>query len=86
MGVEIAKSLEACKVPSNPLAAGVLYSPLNNGAEGNFIDWCSCFGYDSDSIKAMNTYNACCTEERRIKAVIGTGSVLQDLQTALEDY
>lgn len=85
-GVEIAKSLEACKVPSNPAAVGVLYSLLNNGAEYNFIDWCDSFGYDSDSIKALNTYNACCTDDRRIKSVIGSGAVLQDLQTALENY
>ena len=86
MGAEIAKSLEACKLPSNPPAAGVLYSLLNNGTEDNFIDWCDNFGYDSDSIKALNTYNACCTDDRRIKSVIAIGSVIQDLRTALEDY
>ena len=86
MGAEIAKSLESCKVPSNPAAAGVLYSLLDNGAEYNFIDWCDNFGYDSDSIKALNSYNVCCTEDRQIKSVIGTGAILQDLRTALENY
>jgi hypothetical protein len=45
-----------------PTAASVLYCTLSDarGAEQNFRDWARDFGYDTDSIKALGIYNACC--------------------------
>lgn len=50
-----------CTAPTPPTAAEVLYSLMLDGEAINesFSDWCSDLGYDSDSIKALNTYREC---------------------------
>jgi len=36
-------------------------------ADSNFNDWCINFGYDNDSIKALNTYKQCCDIAVRLR-------------------
>lgn len=42
-------------------------------AEGtSFMNWCSEFGYDNDSIKAQNIYSQCIDEARKLRLALGT--------------
>lgn len=70
-----------------PHVAGVLYSLLNDAesAEQNFHDWCDCFGYDKDSIKAQGVYNACCEILTKMRAFF-TGTERKAMQEILQDY
>ena len=36
-------------------------------ADENFHDWCSNFGYDDDSIKALNTYKECLNQAVKLR-------------------
>lgn len=47
--------------PIKPTVAAVLHSLFTDAkaSEYNFFDWCDEYGYSSDSISAMNTYNQC---------------------------
>jgi hypothetical protein len=47
--------------PVKPKIADVLHSLFTDAwaAEYNFHDWCANYGYDSDSIKALNMYKEC---------------------------
>ncbi len=47
--------------PQKPSAASVLHSLLLDAeaCSMSFSDWCDNFGYDADSIKALNTYQQC---------------------------
>jgi hypothetical protein len=56
-----------------PTAYDLLYC-LRSDAESvneSFDSWCSNFGYDNDSIKALNTYNACVENARKLKIALG---------------
>lgn len=48
--------------PTAPRAADVLYSLFSDAsaADMSFLDWCSDYGMNSDSIKDLGVYNACC--------------------------
>lgn len=60
-------------VKSTPKANEVLACYCREGidAEMSFSDWCATFGYDSDSISALNTYHACEANGRMALAVLG---------------
>ncbi|WCO82000.1 hypothetical protein vBPpSSYP_18 [Pseudomonas phage vB_PpS_SYP] len=70
-----------------PHITGVLYSLISDaeGAEQNFHDWCDSFGYDNDSIKALNTYNACCEILQKIRSFF-TKEEREQLQELMQDY
>lgn len=70
-----------------PCSASVLYSVLLDaeGAEQNFHDWCSDFGGDSDSIRSLNTYNACCELLNKVR-VFFTAAERAELRELLQDY
>lgn len=73
--------------PVAPSAASVLHSLLLDaqGAEQPFDYWCSDFGYDTDSRKALDIYEACCTIRRDLYKVLTTEQ-RETLHTMLEDY
>lgn len=73
--------------PVAPSAADVLYSLLLDADANNssFLDWCADLGYDSDSIKALNTYNACCETAQQLRKVFKS-ETLEALREALTDY
>lgn len=50
-----------CRKPVEPKIADVLYCLFLDAqaAEQKFHDWCSDYGYDSDSISALNMYKSC---------------------------
>ena len=47
--------------PVKPHLADILYSLFSDAAalDMNFKEWCDNYGYDNDSIKALNIYNQC---------------------------
>lgn len=58
-------------VPTPPTAAEVLYSLMLDGEAINesFSDWCANYGYDDDSIKALNMYRTCEEIGRKLRKV-----------------
>ena len=73
--------------PVAPTAGSVLYSLLldASGADENFHDWCDSFGYDSDSRKALATYEACCINRKDVHKFF-TAAERAELAAILEDY
>lgn len=73
--------------PVAPSAASVLHSLLldAHSAEQPFDYWCSDFGYDTDSRKALDIYEACCTIRRDLYKLLTTEQ-RDTLRTMLEDY
>ena len=72
--------------PVAPPSAGVLYSLLADAEAENmtFEDWCDEFGYNSDSIKANNTYKVCLEIAEALKGF--SRSQIAELREALQDY
>lgn len=70
-----------------PGPAGLIYSVLMNESACNqsFADWCSDFGYDTDSRKALAMYEACQQEYNKLQSMFTPAEIAQ-LQTLLEDY
>lgn len=78
---------QAARKPVKPHPDSVLHSLILDASalDDNFGDWCSNFGYDSDSLKALNTYNQCCLNGRNMKTILGA-DLVAELTTLLEDY
>lgn len=73
--------------PEAPCAASVLYSLVSDGAaiDQSFTDWCDELGYDTDSRKALQTYEACCESGRKLREVFNHEQ-RQQLANLLQDY
>lgn len=77
---------EALKKPVKPTAADVLYCLVSDGQamHQSFYDWASDFGYDTDSLKAFETYNACCKSGRDLRVVF-TSEQVRAIEEAVRD-
>ncbi len=73
--------------PQKPSAASVLYSLLLDGeaCSMSFADWCDNFGYDTDSIKALNTYQQCERIGASLRKLFDR-ETQEQLRKLLEDY
>jgi hypothetical protein len=73
--------------PKAPHAADVLCSMVRDAeaCETSFSVWCAEMGMDSDSIKALNTYQACERIGHGMRALFGQAE-LAALREALADY
>lgn len=73
--------------PVAPTAASVLYSLLldASSADENFYDWCANCGYDTDSRKALSTYEACCSIRADVHKLF-THAEREALAVILENY
>lgn len=73
--------------PKAPTAADVLRSLILDASaiDESFSDWCDNFGYDSDSIKALNTYNACCEIGKKLRKFF-TRAEMETLREMMQDY
>lgn len=72
--------------PKKPTVKDVLYSMMVDDVTGmNFNDFCDNFGYDNDSIKALETYRAC---EKQTEAYCNMfdAEEREILRELLEDY
>lgn len=74
-------------VAKHPEAAGVLSSLLLDGhaLDQSFFDWCDEMGADSDSRKALATYEACCESGQRLRKIFSP-TQRAELETILQDY
>jgi hypothetical protein len=73
--------------PKPPKIEDVMYSLLADSyaASGTFAEFCSEYGYDTDSRKALDTYTACQENSARLRKVF-TGAELVQIATELEEY
>lgn len=73
--------------PQAPHAADVLHSLIldSSAADQSFNDWCADFGYDSDSVKALTTYQACCVIGENMRKLFSREE-LSTLRDMLQDY
>lgn len=73
--------------PVRPSEADVLYSMLldSEANEQSFNDWCSNFGYDTDSRKALDTYQACCDNAEKMYKIFSRAEI-NSLRELLQDY
>jgi len=72
-------------IPKKPTVKDVIYALYGDSRACNqsFNDWCSDFGYDSDSLKALNTYQACCESGVRLRKL---GLSVDYLEKEFSDY
>ena len=70
-----------------PAQASILSSLILDAQAGDmlFNDWCDDYGYDSDSISAFDTYQACCKTHAQLRTVF-TQTQLAHLTTLTEEY
>lgn len=61
------------KRPTAPKVDQVLESLFSDARAGeiSFDDFCADFGYDNDSIKALDTYRACMEVKTRLRKALG---------------
>ena len=73
--------------PVAPCAADVMYSLFMDGeaAGMSFDEWCENCGFDSDSRKAFNTYEKCCSIGKDLRKVF-TAKQRAELSELLQDY
>lgn len=73
--------------PVEPSTTSVLYSLVLDAyaIEVSFKDWCWEYGYNEDSIKDLNTYNACCETGDKLRKLF-TQADLEWLRETLQDY
>lgn len=71
--------------PKYPTPTDLLYCLVMDASasEESFEDWCSNFGYDSDSIKALETYRECQKTASKLRKLKLN---LENLREALECY
>lgn len=73
-------------VPKRPKKKDVLYSMIMDDVSGlSFNDFCDEFGYDNDSIKALETYKVC-EKETQIYYDMFDSEEREILRELLEDY
>lgn len=86
-GSQMVKGHWQASKPVAPSAAGVLHSLMMDGRaiDDSFIVWCEDFGYDTDSRKALATYEACCETGRKMQKLF-TREQCDALADMLQDY
>lgn len=87
MAENIRANMADCVKPFAPFAAGVLHSLIMDGtaSEQSFNGWCADLGYDSDSMKAFKTYQACCETGEKLKSIFSRKQI-SELAELLADY
>lgn len=75
------------QVAVKPPIAGLLYSLILDGSacDESFASWCDNFGYDTDSRKALATYEACQQGFDKMRKVF-TGAQIEHIRELLQDY
>ena len=82
----LAKVKEFCK-PVAPHPTGLIHCALSESEACNmsFANWCDDFGYDTDSRKAFNTYEACQQNGDKLKRIFNHIQ-REELRETLQDY
>tara|TARA_R110002020_G_scaffold428322_1_gene637879 strand:- start:460 stop:996 length:537 start_codon:yes stop_codon:yes gene_type:complete len=70
-----------------PSQASVLYSLIMDSdvKEHSFYDWCDCFGYDNDSLKALDIYRVCEKNADNLYKSVSRDHI-KTLSELLQDY
>jgi hypothetical protein len=79
--------LENTRKPVTPEVCGIIHS-LNLDSQAineSFPNWCDNFGYDSDSLKALNVYNSCCDTAKKYCSIVDRAT-REQLEVILQDY
>ena len=78
---------QGLKSPKPPTVADVLYSLLSDASaeQRNFHEWCSDYGYSTDSINALNVYRACLDTAAALRKCF-SNELLAELNTLLAEY
>lgn len=73
--------------PFAPHVTGLLYSLIldSSACDQSFDSWCEDYGYDNDSIKARNTYDACQKNTDNMRAIFSRDQI-EKLSELLQDY
>ena len=81
------QQVQELRAPQIPPIAGLLYSLILDGSAGNesFASWCDSFGYDSDSRKALATYEACQQGFDKLRKVFAPAQIAH-IQELLQEY
>lgn len=79
--------VEKLRKPKEPSLASVLSSFIldSRAIDQSFNDWCDESGYDTDSRKALKTYEACCEQGQKLRKLF-TAEQRSILETLLQDY
>lgn len=87
LGNRVAQKFTATRKPISPRAADVLYCILSDAeaVDYSFSDWCDMFGYDSDSIKSLETYRECEKTGRELRRIFNRDQIAA-LRDALQDF
>lgn len=74
-------------IPTPPKLLDVLHSLIldSEASDYSFGEWCTNFGYDTDSIKALSTYRACEEIAEKMRKVF-TREEFATLREAFQDY
>ena len=74
------------KLPT-PTLIEVMYSLLmdSNSELTSFADWCSDYGYEDDSIKALKIFEACRTVKLEMLSMF-TSKEIEEMNDLLQDY
>ena len=77
----------ACVQKVSPALPDVLHSLLmdSSATDETFSNWCANYGYSDDSIKALETYQACVKEGQALAKAFTPGE-LSELQEIFSDY
>lgn len=86
-GTLMYEQLERQRKPIPPTAASVLYCLISDAGaiDQSFDDWAGDFGMDTDSRKALATYEACCDTGRELRRIF-TPAQRAELSELLQDY
>ena len=73
--------------PKMPTKSDILHALILDAEalDDSFINWCDNFGYDSDSIKALNIYNLCCEYGKKLKSCFSNEEI-KNIAEQLQDY
>jgi hypothetical protein len=79
--------MEQYTKPVAPEVCGIIHT-LNLDSQAldeSFPSWCDNFGYDSDSLKALNVYNQCCDTAKKYYSIVDRAT-REALEVILSDY
>lgn len=81
------RQLEVGAIPFAPFSASVLHCLVadSSAIDTSFEYWCSEYGYDTDSISALKTYQTCCDNAKKLKNIF-TKEQLTHIVELLQDY
>lgn len=73
--------------PKKPKNSDIMRSLLLDSEASNysFSEWCDNYGYDSDSISALNIYQQCENIGKQLKKVFSLEQI-EEMRIALEEY